>query len=121
MTRGFMGGVLLLVLVALSSDARAWGPRGHVLVTRGAVSAAAELPPWFRDAQRALVELSIAADRWKELEDEVRQFENKMGMFNFKSASGEAMKKELEKKMDGTRREIERLRAQHKQLQQELR
>jgi hypothetical protein len=71
MTRGFMGGVLLLVLVALASDARAWGPRGHVLVTRGAVSAAGELPPWFRDAQRALVELSIAADRWKELEDEV--------------------------------------------------
>lgn len=57
----------------------------------------------------------------EELENEVRQFENKMGMFNFKSASGEAMKKELEKKMDGTRREIERLRAQHKQLQQELR
>jgi hypothetical protein len=57
----------------------------------------------------------------EELENEVRQFENKMGMFNFKSASGEAMKKELEKKMDGTKREIERLRAQHKQLQQELR
>lgn len=71
MTRGFMGGVLLLVLLAVASDVRAWGPRGHVLVTRGAVSAASSLPSWFRDAERALVELSISADRWKELQDQV--------------------------------------------------
>jgi hypothetical protein len=64
-----MGTALLLALAA--TDAHAWGPRGHVLVTRGALSAAASLPPWFRDAERALVELSISADRWKELEDEV--------------------------------------------------
>lgn len=57
----------------------------------------------------------------QELEDEVRQFEDRMGMFNFKTAAGEAMKKEMEKKMDRTRREIERLRTEHRQLQQELR
>jgi hypothetical protein len=63
--------VLLLVVGLASSDARAWGPRGHILVTRGALSAATSLPPWFREAERALIELSIAADRWKQLEDEV--------------------------------------------------
>lgn len=62
---------MLVALAALAGEARAWGPRGHVLVTRGALSAAASLPSWFREAERALVELSIAADRWKELEDEV--------------------------------------------------
>jgi hypothetical protein len=60
-----------VALAAAPSSVIAWGPRGHVLVTRGAISAAASLPPWFRDAERALVELSIAADRWKEFEDEV--------------------------------------------------
>lgn len=57
----------------------------------------------------------------EELENELRQFENKMGMFNFKSASGEAMRKELEKQADRTRRDVERLREQHKQLVKELR
>ena len=71
MTRGIMGMGLLVALAFLPSDARGWGPRGHILVTRGALSAATSLPTWFREAERALVELSIAADRWKELEDEV--------------------------------------------------
>ena len=44
-----------------------------------------------------------------------------MGMFNFKSASGAAMKKELEQQAERTRRDVERLREQHKQLQKELR
>jgi len=47
--------------------------------------------------------------------------ERNMGMFNFKSASGEAMRKELEKQADRTRRDVERLREQHKQLVKELR
>lgn len=57
----------------------------------------------------------------EEMENELRQFENKMGMFNFKSASGEAMRKELEKQAERTRRDVERLREQHKQLVKELR
>jgi hypothetical protein len=57
----------------------------------------------------------------EELENELRQFENRMGMFNFKSASGEAMRKEMEKQADRTRRDVERLREQHKQLVKELR
>ncbi|MBP6391983.1 MAG: DUF349 domain-containing protein, partial [Flavobacteriales bacterium] len=57
----------------------------------------------------------------EEMESELRQFENKMGMFNFKSASGAAMKKELEQQAERTRRDVERLREQHKQLQKELR
>lgn len=74
------------------------------------------------DAQAKLDRESRTVKRKiQELEDEVRQFEDRMGMFNFKTAAGEAMKKELEKKMDRTRREIERLRTEHRQLQQELR
>ncbi len=57
----------------------------------------------------------------EEMENELRQFENKMGMFNFKSASGEAMRKELEKQAERTRRDVERLREQHRQLVKELR
>ncbi|HMQ76860.1 MAG TPA: DUF349 domain-containing protein [Flavobacteriales bacterium] len=57
----------------------------------------------------------------EELENELRQFENRMGMFNFKSATGEAMRKEMEKQADRTRRDVERLREQHKQLVKELR
>ena len=72
MTPGIMGTVVLFgALASLPTPASAWGPRGHVLVTRGAVSAAASLPAWFRESERALVELSIAADRWKEVEREV--------------------------------------------------
>lgn len=72
MTRGTMGSAVLLAALMLTAhDAAAWGPRGHVLVTRGALAAADSLPPWFREAERALVELSIAPDRWKELNDEV--------------------------------------------------
>ncbi len=57
----------------------------------------------------------------EELETEVRQGEENMGKFSFKSAAGAAMKKEMEKNLDRTRQEIERLKAQHKQLRAELR
>lgn len=57
----------------------------------------------------------------EELETEVRQGEENMGKFSFKSAAGAAMKKEMEKNLDRTRQEIERLQAQHKQLRTEIR
>lgn len=57
----------------------------------------------------------------EELETEVRQGEENMGKFSFKSAAGAAMKKEMEKNLDRTRQEIERLQAQLKQLRAELR
>lgn len=57
----------------------------------------------------------------EELETELRQGEENMGKFNFKSAAGAAMKQEMEKNLELTRQEIERLQAQHKQLRAELR
>lgn len=57
----------------------------------------------------------------EELENEKRQMEGNMGMFNFKSASGAAMKAEIEKKIERIERDVERLKAQHKELQKELR
>lgn len=57
----------------------------------------------------------------EELETELRQGEENMGKFNFKSAAGAAMKQEMEKNLERTRQEIERLQAQHKQLRAELR
>ncbi|MBZ0206078.1 MAG: DUF349 domain-containing protein [Flavobacteriales bacterium] len=57
----------------------------------------------------------------EELETELRQGEENMGKFNFKSAAGAAMKQEMEKNLERTRQEIERLQAQHKQLHAELR
>lgn len=59
--------------------------------------------------------------RIEEIEQEMRQMERNMGMFNFKSASGEAMKKEMDRKLDRAKEEIERLRQQHKQIRQQLR
>ncbi|HEX2618178.1 MAG TPA: DUF349 domain-containing protein [Flavobacteriales bacterium] len=56
----------------------------------------------------------------EELENEMRQMERNMGMFNFKSASGEAMKKDMEKKIERTKQDVQRLRDQHRQLLQEL-
>lgn len=56
-----------------------------------------------------------------ELEDEKRSMEQNMGMFNFKSASGEAMKKEIEKKIERLSRDVERLKGQHRDLLKELR
>lgn len=56
----------------------------------------------------------------EELENEMRQMERNMGMFNFKSASGEAMKKDMERKIERARQDVDRLRAQHRQLMQEL-
>jgi hypothetical protein len=57
----------------------------------------------------------------EELENEALQYENKMAMFSFKSADGAAMKKDMEKKVERLRKDIERLKAQHRQLQLELR
>jgi hypothetical protein len=57
----------------------------------------------------------------EEVENEMRQMERNMGMFNFKSASGEAMKKEMEKKIERAKEDIERLKKQHRQLMQEMR
>jgi hypothetical protein len=57
----------------------------------------------------------------EELGTELRQGEENMGKFNFKSAAGAAMKQEMEKNLERTRQEIERLQAQHKQLRAELR
>jgi len=58
--------------------------------------------------------------RIEELETEKRQMEGNMGMFSFKSASGEAMKKDMERKIDRLGQEVERLREQEKELRKEL-
>lgn len=57
----------------------------------------------------------------EEIETEMKQMERNMGMFNFKSASGEAMKKDMEKKIERSREDVERLKKQHRQLMQEMR
>ncbi|MCO6483971.1 MAG: DUF349 domain-containing protein [Flavobacteriales bacterium] len=57
----------------------------------------------------------------EELEAEVRQGEENMGKFSFKSAAGEAMRKEMERSLERTRQQIERLRQEHKQLRSQLR
>ena len=57
----------------------------------------------------------------EELETEMRGMERNMGMFNFKSASGEAMKKDMEKKIEKLARDVERLKGQHRELLKELR
>jgi hypothetical protein len=57
----------------------------------------------------------------EELENEMRQMERNMGMFNFKSASGEAMRKDMEKKIEKLARDVERLKVQHRELLKELR
>lgn len=56
----------------------------------------------------------------EELEGEMRTMERSMGMFNFKSASGEAMKKDMEKKIEKLGRDVERLKGQHRELLKEL-
>ncbi|MFN8351495.1 MAG: DUF349 domain-containing protein [Flavobacteriales bacterium] len=56
----------------------------------------------------------------EEIETEMKQMERNMGMFNFKSASGEAMKKDMEKKIERARQDIDRLRQQYRALQQEM-
>ena len=57
----------------------------------------------------------------EELENEMRQMERNMGMFNFKSASGEEMKKDMQKKIDKLGKDVERLKGQHRELMKELR
>ena len=57
----------------------------------------------------------------EELESEMRGMERNMGMFNFKSSSGEAMKKDMEKKIEKLARDVERLKGQHRELLKELR
>ena len=56
-----------------------------------------------------------------ELEIEMRQMASNMGMFNFKSASGAAMKEDMEKKIEKLGRDVERLKTQHRELLKELR
>lgn len=56
----------------------------------------------------------------EEIESEKKQMEGNMGMFNFKSASGEEMKKEMEKKIEKLARDVERLKGQHRELLKEL-
>ncbi len=57
----------------------------------------------------------------EEIEAEMKQMERNMGMFNFKSASGEAMKKDMEKKIERARQDSERLRGQLRELLREMR
>jgi predicted XRE-type DNA-binding protein len=57
----------------------------------------------------------------EELESELRQAEENMGKFSFKSAAGEAMRKEMERSQEKTREEIQRLQAQHKELRKGMR
>lgn len=57
----------------------------------------------------------------EELEIEVRQAEENMGKFSFKSAAGAAMKKEMERGMEKIRQEIQRLQTQHKELIRSMR
>jgi predicted XRE-type DNA-binding protein len=57
----------------------------------------------------------------EELEGEMRQMERNMGMFSFKSATGEEMRKEMQKKIDKLARDVERLKGQHRELLKELR
>ena len=66
-------------------------------------------------------EQRVVRRKIEEMETEMRQMEQNMGMFNFKSASGEAMRKEMDKKVDRIKREVDRLKDQHKQLLKELR
>jgi len=56
----------------------------------------------------------------EELEGEMRNMERSMGMFNFKSASGEVMKLDMEQKIERLGRDVERLKVQHKELLKEL-
>jgi len=50
----------------------------------------------------------------------MRNMERSMGMFNFKSASGEVMKLDMEQKIERLGRDVERLKVQHKELLKEL-
>lgn len=52
---------------------------------------------------------------------ELQQMERNMGMFNFKSAAGEAMRKEMEKNVDRMKKDVERMKGEHKLLMVELR
>src|SRR5229473_2458401 len=72
MTRGDVrvsGALAILFVLTQARTAAGWGPAGHALVTRAALAASDGLPPWFRDAGDALVELSNAPDRWREIEE----------------------------------------------------
>ncbi|HEY0978841.1 MAG TPA: DUF349 domain-containing protein, partial [Flavobacteriales bacterium] len=57
----------------------------------------------------------------EEVENEMRMMERNMGMFNFKSASGAEMKRDMEKKIEKAKADVERLKKQHRQLVQEMR
>jgi len=71
-TRVRMGSACSILLVLGGAPAAtAWGPLGHTLVTRAALTATDGLPAWFRDAGDALASLSQSPDRWRELEEAV--------------------------------------------------
>jgi len=59
--------------------------------------------------------------KMEEIETEKRNMERNMGMFNFKSKSGEAMKVEFEKKIEKLEKDMDRLKVQHQELLKELR
>jgi hypothetical protein len=58
----------ILLVLARSSPAPAWGSAGHAVVVRAALAASEELPLWFREAGVALAALSNAPDRWRDEE-----------------------------------------------------
>ena len=66
-------------------------------------------------------EQRIVRRKIQDMEQEMRQMEQNLGMFNFKSASGEQMRRDIEKRMERTKEEVERLKVQHRQLLKELR
>jgi len=59
--------------------------------------------------------------KMEEIETEKRNMERNLGMFNFKSKSGEAMKLEFEKKIEKLEKDMDRLKVQHQELLKELR
>ncbi len=65
-------------------------------------------------------EIRFLKRKIEEIETEGKQMERNMGMFNFKSASGAAMKADMDKKLERSRQDVERIRKQIKALQQEL-
>ena len=85
--------------------------QGHLEETEGA--------PDGRD--RLTVSSASCAAKIQDMEQEMRQMEQNLGMFNFKSASGEQMRRDIEKRMERTKEEVERLKVQHRQLLKELR
>src|SRR5215470_16085115 len=60
---------IILCVLTHAQTAWPWGSEGHEIVTRAALAAGDGLPPWFLAATPALVDLSNAPDRWRELDE----------------------------------------------------